>query len=145
ETSCITVANIGKLIVSKYSWYYQACHQCPKVARGDLPSYKCKAQHLIECEIFRYKIPVEVVYAGIKCKFVLRDRESEQLLGLSAAQMCNTMIEESEITSELNPNPVTPTPKRSTPDGSSESTNLSKLANGELSSNKLNKMIKIEK
>lgn len=41
----------------------------------------------------RYKIQIEVVHCVSCSKFILWDRESEQLLGLSAAQMRNTVIE----------------------------------------------------
>ncbi|XP_058750998.1 uncharacterized protein LOC131624017 [Vicia villosa] len=217
DTFCITIAKINKLIASKYGWYYQACHQCPKVSRGDKPPFKCDAEHLSE-----YKTYVEVVHGGAKCKFVLWDRESEQSLEVSAAQMRDSMIEgditdpleyplavdkllgkevayklkwqpmwysclvisifedidvikqlketcgedgiqikesvdkahvtddsevitETEITSKLNSDPITPTTKRSNPDWSSESTTTFNLADGELPSNKLNKLIKIEK
>ncbi|XP_058777014.1 uncharacterized protein LOC131651367 [Vicia villosa] len=206
ETFCTTVARIDKLIASQHGWY---------------------------------KIQFEVVHCGYRCKFVLWDRESEQLLELSAAQMRSTMIEiclmysggvsdpleyplaldklvgkqkafkvkwqplwdscsvvsiaedndifkqlsescglddvqvtdlpptpllqikesvdeanaieeseviaETEITSKLSSDLVTPTAKRSNPDGSSESTTLMNLTDGELSSNKLKKQIKIEK
>ncbi|KAL5079583.1 hypothetical protein RYX36_008004, partial [Vicia faba] len=40
-----------------------------------------------------FKIQVEVVHIGCRCKFVLWDRESEQLLELYAAQMRSSMIE----------------------------------------------------
>ncbi|CAI8592249.1 unnamed protein product [Vicia faba] len=79
--------------LKKYGWYYQACHQCPKAARGIKTPFKCESEHLTEVEIFRFKIQVEVVHMGCCCKFVLWDRESEQLLELSANHMRSTMIE----------------------------------------------------
>ncbi|XP_058775663.1 uncharacterized protein LOC131649936 [Vicia villosa] len=50
-----------------------------------------------------------------------------------------------EITFEHKPNIVTPAGKRHFPSASSESTNLEGLYDGELSSNKLKKIIKLEK
>ncbi|KAI5403588.1 hypothetical protein KIW84_050954 [Lathyrus oleraceus] len=41
-----------------------------------------------------YKIQIEVVHCVSCSKFILWDRESEQLLGLSAAQMRSTVIED---------------------------------------------------
>ncbi|XP_050900760.1 uncharacterized protein LOC127107522 [Lathyrus oleraceus] len=55
------------------------------------------------------------------------------------------VIKELKITSKLNPDLVTPTTKRQNPDGSSESITLINLVDGELSSTKHNKLIKIEK
>ncbi|XP_058784183.1 uncharacterized protein LOC131658952 [Vicia villosa] len=55
----------------RYGWYYQACHECPNKVTGDKPPYKCTKGHETETAIFRYKIEVDVVHAGTKCKFVL--------------------------------------------------------------------------
>ncbi|XP_058787891.1 uncharacterized protein LOC131662193 [Vicia villosa] len=191
-TFCSTVATTQKLIASRFGWY---------------------------------KIEVDVVHGRTKCNFVLWDKESEQLLDMSAAHMRTTMIEKGvndplkfplaldkmlgleiafkvkwqpdwknfsvvmllrdegvinqlkapwpseissisepinapalqinesvdergvvdecdvitdlKITSKHNPEPVTPTAKRQAPDGSSESTTMKNLCNGELSSTKL--------
>ncbi|KAL5068285.1 hypothetical protein RYX36_019172 [Vicia faba] len=55
------------------------------------------------------------------------------------------VISETEITSKLNPDSITPTAKRPNLGGSSESPTLGNFVDGELSSNKLKKQIKIEK
>lgn len=52
-------------------------------------------------------------------------------------------IQELEITSKLNPDPDTPMEKRQNSNGSSESTTLINLDDGELSSTKINKRVKI--
>ncbi|KAL5052380.1 hypothetical protein RYX36_033062, partial [Vicia faba] len=53
-------------------------------------------------------------------------------------------IEDVEITSEHKPDPTTPIGKRQLPGGSSESTSFEGLCDGELSSNKLKMIIKLE-
>ncbi|XP_058774959.1 uncharacterized protein LOC131649219 [Vicia villosa] len=92
-TFCATVATITKIFASKYGWYYQACHECPNKVTGDKPPYKCVKGHDTETAIFRYKIKVGVLHAGTKCKFVLWDKESEELLEVSAAHMRETMFQ----------------------------------------------------
>ncbi|XP_058787962.1 uncharacterized protein LOC131662249 isoform X3 [Vicia villosa] len=91
-TFCATVATITKIFASRYGWYYQACHECPNEVTGDKPPYKCTKGHETKTAIFRYKIEVDVVHAGTKCKFVLWDKESEELLEVSAAHMRETMF-----------------------------------------------------
>ncbi|XP_058759460.1 uncharacterized protein LOC131632748 [Vicia villosa] len=70
-----------------------ACHECPNKVTGDKPPYKCVKGHDTETAIFRYKIEVGVLHAGTKCKFVLWDKESEELLEVSAAHMRETMFQ----------------------------------------------------
>ena len=43
-----------KLIASQYDWYYQACRECPKVARGEKAPFMYESGHSTEAEIFRY-------------------------------------------------------------------------------------------
>ncbi|XP_058748505.1 uncharacterized protein LOC131621467 [Vicia villosa] len=43
--------------------------------------------------MFRYKIEIEVTHGGQSCNFVFWNRECEMLLGLSASQLRNTMIQ----------------------------------------------------
>ncbi|XP_058746052.1 uncharacterized protein LOC131618919 [Vicia villosa] len=92
-TFCATVATITKIFASKYGWYYQACHECPNKVTGDKPPYKCVKGHDTETAIFRYRIEVGVLHVGTKCKFVLWDKESEDLLEVSAAHMRETMFQ----------------------------------------------------
>ncbi|XP_058726916.1 uncharacterized protein LOC131598318 [Vicia villosa] len=202
-TFCATVATTKLLVASPFGWY---------------------------------KIEIEVTHGGKSCNFVFWNRECEMLLGLSASQLRNTMIQggitdpldfplaldqllklemamkvkwhprwkncsvvmiikndpiiqqlkekwgtdeepipiqtvipetleikesvdeaktdanedcelvtDLEITSEHKPDAVTPGGKRHLPAASSESTDLDRLHDGELSSNKLKKIIKMEK
>ncbi|XP_058755825.1 uncharacterized protein LOC131629045 [Vicia villosa] len=202
-TFCATVATTKLLVASPFGWY---------------------------------KIEIEVTHGGQSCNFVFWNRECEMLLGLSASQLRNTMIQaritdpldfplaldqllklemamkvkwhprwkncsvvmiikndpiiqqlkekwgtdeepipiqtvvpetleikesvdeaktdgnedcelvtDLEITSEHKPDAVTPGGKRHLPAASSESIDLDGLHDGELSSNKLKKIIKIEK
>ncbi|XP_058768016.1 uncharacterized protein LOC131641704 [Vicia villosa] len=188
-TFCATVATTKLLVTSPFGWYYRACHMCQSIARGDSPPFKCEAGHETMAEVLRYKIEIEVTHWGKSCNFVFWNRECEMLLGLSASQLRNTMIQagitdpldfplaldqllklemamkikesvdeaktnanedcelvtDLEITSEHKPDAVTPAGKRHFPAASSESTDLDGLHDGELSSNKLKKIIKMEK
>ncbi|XP_058741854.1 replication protein A 70 kDa DNA-binding subunit B-like [Vicia villosa] len=71
DTFCATVAKTRKLIASSYGWYYRCCHACTKAARGDKTPYECDNHHLTGTEIYK---------------------ECQQILGISAAQMRDTMI-----------------------------------------------------
>ncbi|XP_058746645.1 uncharacterized protein LOC131619576 [Vicia villosa] len=90
---CVTVATITKLKAAQGGWYYQACHECPRVAKGMLPPYECPLGHKTETAIYRYKILIEVFNAGTKATFVIWDREAFQLLKVTAAQMRTNLIE----------------------------------------------------
>ncbi|XP_058745812.1 uncharacterized protein LOC131618650 [Vicia villosa] len=230
-TFCATVATTKLLVASPFGWYYRACHMCQSIARGDKAPFECEAGHETMAEIYRYKIEIEVAHGGNSCNFVFWNKECEILLGLSAAQLRDTMIkagitdplefplaldeklnmemamkvkwhphwknclvvmlikndplsnnlrkigetmsiliymtmfnflhikesvdeaktvaledcEDIEITSEHKPDAVTPGGKRHFPGASTESTTLEGLCDGELSSNKLKKIIKLEK
>ncbi|XP_058776166.1 uncharacterized protein LOC131650476 [Vicia villosa] len=235
-TFCATVATTKLLVASPFGWYYRAGHMCQSIARGDSPPFECEAGHETMAEVLRYKIEIEVTHGGKSCNFVFWNRECEMLLGLSASQLRNTMIQggitdpldfplaldqllklemamkvkwhprwkncsvvmiikndpiiqqlkekwgtdeepipiqtvipetleiresvdeaktdanedcelvtDLEITSEHKPDAVAPGGKRHLPAASSESTDLDGLHDGELSSNKLKKIIKMEK
>ncbi|KAK2368089.1 replication protein A 70 kDa DNA-binding subunit B [Trifolium repens] len=75
ETKVCTVVNTVKVKSNKSGWYYLACFQCPKLAFGDAPPYKCSENHLTETEIIRYKLDVEVENLNVKAPFVFWDRE----------------------------------------------------------------------
>ncbi|XP_058753022.1 uncharacterized protein LOC131626208 [Vicia villosa] len=93
EAQCVTVATITKLKAAQGGWYYQACHQCPRVAKGNEPPYECTLRHKTETAIYRYKILIEVFNAGTKASFVIWDREAFQLLKVTAAQMRTNLLE----------------------------------------------------
>ncbi|KAL5068790.1 hypothetical protein RYX36_019677 [Vicia faba] len=80
------------LVASLFGWCYRACHLCPCISRGDTPLFECDIGHSTEAEICRYKIEIQVFHGGSSCKFVFWNRECELLLGLSAPQLCHTMI-----------------------------------------------------
>ncbi|XP_058764091.1 uncharacterized protein LOC131637518 [Vicia villosa] len=188
-TFCAIVATTKLLVASPFGWYYRACHMCQSIARGDSPPFEFEAGHETMAEVLRYKIEIEVTHGGKSCNFVFWNRECEMLLGLSASQLRNTMIQagitdpldfplaldqllklemamkikesvdeaktyanedcelvtDLEITSEHKPDAVTPAGKMHFAGASSESTDLDGLHDGELSSNKLKKIIKMEK
>ncbi|CAK8544557.1 unnamed protein product [Lathyrus sativus] len=52
-TQCVTVAKTDKLKSSHGGWYYQSCHECPRVAKGQQPPYICGAGHNTDTDIYR--------------------------------------------------------------------------------------------
>ncbi|XP_058783999.1 uncharacterized protein LOC131658754 [Vicia villosa] len=99
-TMCVTVATIDKLIPDTNGWYYKKCHKCPQMAKRDSPPYFCKAEHMTEAEIWRFRICVEVVHDGTSGRFVFWDREAGELLETSATTFRSSMVE-SGITDPL--------------------------------------------
>ncbi|XP_050877113.1 uncharacterized protein LOC127080866 [Lathyrus oleraceus] len=91
---CVTVATTYKPKASGNVWYYQACHKCPKVAKGSSPPYICVDNHSTETEILRCKIEIEVVDNSSNVIFVFWDRECTELLEISVAQLRQTMVED---------------------------------------------------
>ncbi|KAL5099736.1 hypothetical protein RYX36_004063, partial [Vicia faba] len=89
---CVTVATTDKLLESGHDWCYIACHQCPRVAKGEIPPFFCSVGHRIEAEIRRFKIFVEVVHEGNTAKFLFWNQEATELLDTTAAQTRATMI-----------------------------------------------------
>ncbi|XP_058761316.1 uncharacterized protein LOC131634701 [Vicia villosa] len=234
-TFCAAVATTKLLVASPFGWFYRACHICCFCHVFDVSMLSAFLTELF-LMMFRYKIEIEVTHGGQSCNFVFWNRECEMLLGLSASQLRNTMIQagitdpldfplaldqllklemamkvkwhprwkncsvvmiikndpiiqqlkekwgtdeepipiqtvvpetleikesvdeaktdanedcelvtDLEITSEHKPDVVTPSGKRHLPAASSESIDLDGLHDGELSSNKLKKIIKMEK
>ncbi|XP_058776865.1 uncharacterized protein LOC131651214 [Vicia villosa] len=92
-TFCATVATTKLLVASPFGWFYRACHMCQSIARGDNPPFECESGHETMAEVLRYKIEIEVTHGGQSCNFVFWNRECEMLLGLSASQLRNTMIQ----------------------------------------------------
>ncbi|XP_058762473.1 uncharacterized protein LOC131635856 [Vicia villosa] len=84
-------------------------------------------------------IPIQTVIPE-----TLEIKESVDEAKTGANEDCE-LVTDLEITSEHKPDAVTPGGKRHLPAASSESTNLDGLHDGELSSNKLRKIIKMEK
>ncbi|XP_058726851.1 uncharacterized protein LOC131598250 [Vicia villosa] len=74
-------------------------------------------------------------------KLAVQIKESVDEANTAAADDCDVLTD-LEITSKHNPDPQTPTAKRQNHDGLSESTTV---CDGELSSTKLKKIIKLEK
>ncbi|MCI04552.1 replication factor-A carboxy-terminal domain protein, partial [Trifolium medium] len=93
ETKCVTVVNTIKVKPTKNGWYYLTCFKCPKQCFGEAPPYKCTDQHETETEIIRYKLDVEVGDGHVKATFVFWDRECEQLIGKSAAELRAEMLQ----------------------------------------------------
>ncbi|KAI5409399.1 hypothetical protein KIW84_055000 [Lathyrus oleraceus] len=169
---CVTVATTYKPKASGNVWYYQACHKCPKVAKGSSPPYICVDNHSTETEILRCKIEIEVVDNSSNVIFVFWDRECTELLEISVAQLRQTMVEDDIhdplefpfvldqllghefafkvflTTEKHKAPPITPlnSGKRGAHHGSSESLTLKEIVEGEQSSTRIcRKHVKLEK
>ncbi|WJX20972.1 hypothetical protein P8452_10451 [Trifolium repens] len=72
-------------------WYYKLCADCPRAAKGDTVPLFCDKNHPTYAINLRYKLDVEVESCGTKHTLVFWDRECNQLVGTSAAELHKQM------------------------------------------------------
>ncbi|CAI8608211.1 unnamed protein product [Vicia faba] len=77
ETTCVTVATLDKFEVGQSGWYYDGCVDRTKI-------------------VSLYKLEVLVVDGKYKAKFIFWDKDCVKLIGKSALQMKNELIEVGE-------------------------------------------------
>ncbi|KAL5096499.1 hypothetical protein RYX36_000826 [Vicia faba] len=140
DTFYVTVITIDKLIASQYRWYYEARYQCPKAGGITDPLEFPLALDKLLGKEKDFKVIWKSQWDSCSVISILEDDDVLKQL----KENCG-MDDEIEITSKLKSDPITLTAKGPNPDGSCESTTLANFADGELSSKKLNKQIKIEK
>ncbi|XP_039690141.1 uncharacterized protein [Medicago truncatula] len=92
-TVCVTVVKINQVKPSKNGWYYKACTKCNRVAKGDTLPLLCDQKHETNAINLRFKLEVEVEYNEVATKFFLWDRECNELLGTTAADLQRVMAE----------------------------------------------------
>ncbi|WJX53683.1 hypothetical protein P8452_39652 [Trifolium repens] len=92
-TVCATVGKCIKLIPNPKGWYYKACGKCNKVAKGDTLPLVCPDGHETHAINLRYKLEYEVEFNKATAKFIFWDRECNELLGKTAADLHAIMVE----------------------------------------------------
>ncbi|WJX79778.1 hypothetical protein P8452_62863 [Trifolium repens] len=92
-TICLTVVNTLKINPSKFGWYYKLCSQCPRAAKGASLPLRCDKDHETHVINLRYKLDLDVEYQGVKTVFVFWDRECNELIGKTAADLHAEMVE----------------------------------------------------
>ncbi|MCH81358.1 replication protein A1-like protein [Trifolium medium] len=90
----VTTIRTLKVIPTRSGWYYKLCALCPRSAKGDTLPIKCSIGHLTHAINLRYKLDVEVESRGAKSTFVFWDRECNELIGKTAAQLHQEMVED---------------------------------------------------
>ncbi|KAK2417374.1 replication protein A 70 kDa DNA-binding subunit B [Trifolium repens] len=93
NTVCVTVARTTKVVPNSKGWYYKACSKCIKSAKGDSLPLLCPDGHATHAINLRFKLEFEAEYEGTIGKFVFWDRECNQLLGKTAAEIQQVMVE----------------------------------------------------
>ncbi|WJX76061.1 hypothetical protein P8452_59523 [Trifolium repens] len=93
NTVCVTVARTTKLIPNSKGWYYKACSKCIKSAKGDTLPLICPDGHATNAINLRFKLEIEAEFEGTTGKFVFWDRECNQLLGKTAAELQQVMVQ----------------------------------------------------
>ncbi|XP_039685009.1 uncharacterized protein [Medicago truncatula] len=93
EIICVTVAEIKKLNATIYGWTYDGCKECTKVVKMDDGQLKCKNAHVNQKPVPRYKVKVQVEHKGSKARFLFWDELIVSILGISAADLREQMIQ----------------------------------------------------
>ncbi|CAH9107398.1 unnamed protein product [Cuscuta epithymum] len=96
ETTCVTVGTIARFVVGKSGWSYQSCSSCTRKAEAPNGAFTCRCGKYNHEPVIRYRLEV-MLYNKKDCvKIVLWDQECIQLLGKTANELRNQMIEEGE-------------------------------------------------
>lgn len=93
EVICVTVAEIKKLNATRYGWTYNGCKECTKVVKMDDGELKCVNGHVNEKPVPRYKVEVQAEHKVSKARFLFWDEITESILGISAADLREQMIQ----------------------------------------------------
>ncbi|KAI5422479.1 hypothetical protein KIW84_045789, partial [Lathyrus oleraceus] len=96
ETTCVTIAKLEKFEVGNSGWYYDGCAECTKSVAVKDGKLKCYANHISSEPVPRYKLEVLGVDGKFKSRFVFWDSDCFKLIGKSALQMKNELVEAGE-------------------------------------------------
>ncbi|RHN55783.1 putative nucleic acid-binding protein [Medicago truncatula] len=103
EIICVTVAEITKLNATRYGWTYDGCKECTKVVKMDDGQLKCKNAHVNQKPVPRYKVEVQVEHKGSKARFLFWDELTVSILGISATDLREQMIQAGHTNSKTYP------------------------------------------
>ncbi|KAK2452113.1 hypothetical protein QL285_011107 [Trifolium repens] len=93
-----TVGTPHHVLTAKHGWYLKCCDQCSKSIVTKVPPYTCiDPKHVTPDPKLKYKVEVEVRYQDQKIRTVFWDRECEELIGQSAAEVKDVMVQEGEF------------------------------------------------
>ncbi|KAK2448277.1 hypothetical protein QL285_007560 [Trifolium repens] len=92
--TCVTVVKVIKVKATRFGWYYKLCNQCPRAAKGDTLPIKCDKDHKTFAINLRFRLDIEVEYGPAQTTFVFWDRECNELLGKTAAEIHAEMVQE---------------------------------------------------
>ncbi|CAI8589607.1 unnamed protein product [Vicia faba] len=96
ETTCVIVATLEKFEAGQSGWYYDGCVGCTKSVSLQDGKLVCYSKHISPASVLRYKLEVLVVEDKYKAKFIFWDGDCVKLIGKSALQMKNELIEVGE-------------------------------------------------
>ncbi|CAH9075812.1 unnamed protein product [Cuscuta epithymum] len=96
ETTCVTIGTIAKFVVGKSGWSYEACSACTKKAEPHINSFTCKCGKCNEKTTLRYRLEVMVYNNKDSTRCVLWDQECVQIIGRTASELKNELLEEGE-------------------------------------------------
>ncbi|KAI5386842.1 hypothetical protein KIW84_073111 [Lathyrus oleraceus] len=96
KTTCVTIAKLEKFEVGNSGWYYDGCAECTKSVAVKDGKRKCYANHISSEPVPRYKLEVLGVDGKFKSRFVFWDSDYFKLIGKSALQMKNELVEAGE-------------------------------------------------
>ncbi|CAI8588969.1 unnamed protein product [Vicia faba] len=95
-TTCVTVATLDKFEAGQSGWYYDGCVDCTKSASLHDGKLVCYSKHISPEPVPRYKLKVLAVDGKYKATFIFWDGDCIKLIGKSALQMKDELIEVGE-------------------------------------------------
>ncbi|XP_039686247.1 uncharacterized protein [Medicago truncatula] len=103
ETVCVSITKIEKINANKFGWTYDGCNFCGKVVHLDNGELKCTSNHINEKPKARYRIEVQAIHKDVKARFLLWDNEVTSIVGISAEDLKEEMIEVGQFHPKLYP------------------------------------------
>ncbi|PNY08786.1 hypothetical protein L195_g005320 [Trifolium pratense] len=92
-----TVGTPHHVLTATHGWFLLTCANCKKQIITTSPPYECSSKHVTANPKIKYKVEVEVRFQDQKVRFVFWDRECQQLIGKTAEELKNIMVEAGEF------------------------------------------------
>ncbi|XP_014625994.2 replication protein A 70 kDa DNA-binding subunit E-like [Glycine max] len=105
EIVCVIVGTITRIVLDNHSWCYTACIRCHKKSDAEMAPFTCACGKYNKEVVLRYRLEVMINQRNESTKFLLWDRECNELIGQSADAVNKLKIEDGDV--DLNVSPQT--------------------------------------
>ncbi|XP_058747028.1 uncharacterized protein LOC131620018 [Vicia villosa] len=96
KTTCMTLATLEKFDYGQSGWYHDGCVECTRSVSLNDGKLTCYANHVSSELVPRFKFEVVASDGKFKSKFMFWDVDCRKLVGKSALQLKNALIESGE-------------------------------------------------